>query len=218
MKAAVYCGTRNLYRTMYIAAKSLLIHSDVNKIYFLIEDNEVGFELPQEIECINISDQPYFKSDGPNFNSSWTYMVLIRAALSKIFPNLDTILSLDTDTIINENISDLWETPLNNYYLAAVREPEKSINDKIYINMGVVLFNLKKIREDKIDDKIIYALNTISYEYNEQDCINELCAGKILELSSDYNVNNYSMPANHRKISHFAAIKKYWELPEFKFY
>ena len=56
MKAAVYCGTRNLYKIMYTAAKSLLIHSDVDKIYFLIEDDKIGFELPQEIECINISN------------------------------------------------------------------------------------------------------------------------------------------------------------------
>jgi lipopolysaccharide biosynthesis glycosyltransferase len=34
-------------------------------------------------------------------------MVLLRAAYSKIFPNLDRILSIDMDTIVNENISDL---------------------------------------------------------------------------------------------------------------
>jgi lipopolysaccharide biosynthesis glycosyltransferase len=93
-------------------------------------------------------------------------MVLIRAALSKVFPQLDTILSLDVDTIVNEDISDIWNTPLDNYYLAAVKEPEKSINS-LYINMGVALLNLKKLRDDKKDDEIIHALNTIQYDYNE---------------------------------------------------
>jgi lipopolysaccharide biosynthesis glycosyltransferase len=73
-------------------------------------------------------------------------MVLIRAALSKIFSTLDTILSLDVDTIVNENISDIWNICLDDYYLAAVKEPEKSTKDKLYINMGVALFNLKKLR------------------------------------------------------------------------
>ena len=97
MKAAVYCGTRNLYANMLTAARSLLIHSDVEHIYFLIEDNIFPIELPSEISCINVSGQTYFTPDGPNYNSSWTYMVLIRAALSKIFPHLDTILSLDVE-------------------------------------------------------------------------------------------------------------------------
>jgi hypothetical protein len=39
MRAAVYSGTRNIYDKMLIAAKSLLMHSNVEKIYFLIEDD-----------------------------------------------------------------------------------------------------------------------------------------------------------------------------------
>jgi len=37
--------------------KSLLIHSNVDKIYFLIEDDEFPYELPPEVECINVSGQ-----------------------------------------------------------------------------------------------------------------------------------------------------------------
>lgn len=221
MKAAVYCGTRNLYDNMLIAAKSLLIHSDVDQIYFLIEDDTFPCELPPEITCLNISQQTYFKPDGPNFNSSWTYMVLIRAALSKIFPHLDTILSLDVDTIINENISSLWDIDLDNYYLAAVPEPEKTQKlGFIYINMGVALFNLKKIRETHIDDKIINALNTQFYEYNEQDCISQMCQGYIKCLPSEYNVCNYTAHevATIRKITHFAAIKHWQNWPQVKKY
>lgn len=145
-------------------------------------------------------------------------MVLIRAALSKIFPQLNSILSLDVDTIVNEDISDIWNTPLDDYYLAAVREPEKSTENYLYINMGVALLNLKKLRDDKKDDEIIYALNTIKYDYNEQDCINEKCQGAIYELSPDYNITNYTVKAKHRKIIHYAAIKKWQELPLVKSY
>jgi len=41
---------------MITAAKSLLEHSNVEKIYFLIEDDIFPYELPQEIECINVSN------------------------------------------------------------------------------------------------------------------------------------------------------------------
>ena len=38
------------------AAKSLLEHSNVEKIYFFIEDDIFPYALPQEIECINVSN------------------------------------------------------------------------------------------------------------------------------------------------------------------
>lgn len=214
MKVAVYCGTRNLYKDMIPAANSLLIHSDVDKIYFLIEDDEFPYEIDDKIECLNISNQTYFTPDGPNFNSSWTYMVLIRAALSKIFPQYDTILSLDVDTIVNENISNLWDIDISNYYLAACKEPKKSNDNFVYINMGVALFNLKKMRNDHMDDRIIEALNTKFYEYNEQDCISELCQNHIFELNPRYNICNYTKKAFHRSIIHFAAIKNWNTWPQ----
>lgn len=217
-RTAVYCGTRNLYSDMITAAKSLLIHSNVEEIYFLIEDDTFPYKLPPYIKTINISNQSYFVSNGPNYNSPWTYMVLIRSTLSKIFPDLDTVLSLDVDTIVNENISDLWDLDLSDYYLAAAKEPCKCINDFISINMGVVLFNLKRMR--KIDDAIIYSLNHKYYDYNEQDCISEFCQGGILELSPDYNISNWVEleAARHRKIMHFAAVKDWQNNPLVKKY
>jgi hypothetical protein len=41
---------------MIHAAKSLLKYSDVDKIYFIIEDDEFPYELPPEIECKNLSN------------------------------------------------------------------------------------------------------------------------------------------------------------------
>jgi len=49
-------------------------------------------------------------------------MVLIRAAYTKIFLHLDRILSIDIDTIVNENISELWDLDLAGYYIAAAEE------------------------------------------------------------------------------------------------
>lgn len=220
MNTAVYCGTKNLYKNMLIAAKSLLIHSNVDEIYFLIEDDEFPYELPPEVKTINVSKQQFFKPDGPNYNTHWTYMTLIRAALSKILVNHDKVLSLDVDTIVNENISDLWDVNLDYYYLAGVPEVHKGTKEYPYINMGVVLFNLKKMRDTHKDDEIIEALNTIEYDYLEQDCINELCKGKIRKLDPDYNIENWTdwEHANHRKIIHFAAVKNWQSLPLVKKY
>ena len=212
MKAAVYCGTRNIYKHMIPSMKSLLKYSNVEKIYFLIEDDQFPYELPPEVECINVSNQQWFPSDGPNYTSKWSYMILLRAALTKLFPHLDKILSLDCDTLIQNNISELWDLSLDDYYFAAVREPEKSTEKFTYINAGVMVFNLKKIREEHQDEKYIENLNNCFRYYPEQECFSALSQGKILELPSKYNLSCVSTTSTEEKIIHFAAYKQWHTL------
>jgi len=214
MKAAVYAGTRNVYEDMIPSMKSLLIHSDVDKIYFLIEDDKFPYELPPEVECINVSNQKWFNNDGPNINNRCSYMVLLRVAFSKLFPELDRILTIDNDTIVRENISNLWDINLENYYIAGCAEPKKTNNSFLYINMGLAMINLKKIREDCVDDKMIQALNEHYFIEAEQSCINLFCKDHILEISSEYNDNNYTKKNNSKqKIVHYAQVKNWRTLP-----
>ena len=206
-KVAVYTGTKNLYPDMVPAVKSLLIHSDVDEIWLFIEDDEFPYELPKNVKIKNVSNQKYFKADGPNMKSKFTYMAMMRAALCKEFPKLDRILSLDVDTIVNDDISELWDFDLGYYYyLAAVKEPDRSWREDIYVNIGVALYNLEKLRDGKADE-VIEALNEGSYTYLEQDVFNQKCKKKILEIGSDYNATNYTEPTNHPKIVHYAGMK-----------
>lgn len=221
MRAAVYCGTRNLYKQMVHAAKSLLKYSNVDKIYFIIEDDEFPYDLPSEIECKNLSNQTYFRPDGPNYNENLclTWMVLIRAALPKIFPDLDRILTLDVDTLVRDNISHMWDINLDGYYLAATREEALSKEEnRDYINMGMAMINLEKWREDHMDDKIIAALDKYFYRYNEQDCINDFCEGKILILPSDYNCCWQATRPKHERIMHFAGVGDWMKWAYFHIY
>ena len=220
MKAAVYGGTRNLYEDMVTAAKSLLIHSDVEKIYFLTEDDVFPYRIPNCIEPINVRGQKWFSERGPNYKRKWTWMVLMKAALSKVLPDCDKVLSLDVDTIVIDDISELWDLTLGQNYLAGCREPLKS-KTRLYVNMGVAMMNLDQLR-DGMDDRIIHALNTRSYEFAEQDCINKFCGGGILEIDGMYNVCDYTVKSDGRKIVHFAAknnwnthptVKKYKQIP-----
>ena len=210
-KVAAYCGTRNLYPYMLIAAKSLMYNSSIDKIYFMIEDDKFPFLLPDCIECINVKNQPYFKHDGPNFKSQFTYMALIRAAFTELLPDEDLILSLDVDTIIDRNIDELWDINMDNKYIAAVREPKRSCgNNYIYINFGVTLINLKLLRETKKNKVLIHHLNKYHYEFDVQDCYTEQCQGKIYELNNKYNATPFCGKITERKIIHYAGIKDWY--------
>lgn len=47
-----------------------------------------------------------------------------------------------------------------------------------------------------------------------QDITNEACAGRILELGSEYNACPYTDPTFEVKVRHFAARDDWRELPE----
>jgi len=216
MKYAVYTGTRNLYPHMEVAAKSLLCNSDVDKVYLLAEDDKLPFKFPKEVEVLNVSDQEYFAEGTPNMTSNFSYMALMRAALPLVFPEHDKILSLDVDTIIRRDISDLWEIPLDGYYFASCRETHRSYDDYLYCNHGVVMFNLKALRNSGKADEVIDVLNRCRFRWVDQDVLNYLCQGRIKNLPSEYNVNDWTEKRpNAVRILHYAGIKDWFNQPAY---
>lgn len=210
MKAAVYFGSHHIYDDMVSAYKSLLINSDVDKIYLLIEDDTFPYAVHRDVEVINISKdlEKWFVPGSPNWNSNWTHIGLVRSALAKVFPDLDKILSIDCDTVVLEDVSELWEIPIDDYYVAGVREPSLSLaTHNLYINAGVTMWNLKKLREDGIDDKMIDDLNRNGRSFVSQDVLNVFCKDHILEISGKYNVSEYTEKSLEKKILHFAGRK-----------
>ena len=213
-KVAVFCGTRNVYDCMETAAKSLAAHTRMDRIYFFIEDNNFPRPLPEFIRCVNVKDQQFFPASGRNYNNAWTYMCMMRAAFAKLMPEEHKVLSLDIDVVVNEDISELWDVDLSEYYIAGVEEPDRTAKLKdTYINFGVVMMNLDKIRASGVDDRIIDSLNRDRWGCPEQDAFNHFCKPDIFPLDPMYNtvrVAHITGESDREKISHYAGIK-YWK-------
>jgi len=219
MKVAVYSGTRNLYKDFLPAIKSLIINSDVDKIHLLIEDDEFIEPLPDFVEITNVSGQTYFPESCPNRATVLTYMCLLRTAYHRIFPQYDKILQLDADTIVDKNVSDLWDYDISDYYLAMAKEPKCSKGGQYYkrdnyYNMGVCLMNLEKLR-DGTGDKAMAILNKRVVPVLDQDVFNEVCEGHILEIPADYNVSDWTGHSDNPKIIHYAAMRKWNHMPHY---
>ena len=216
VKHAVWCGTRNIYGDMETSAKSIIANSDVGKIWFLIEDEKFPNELPDMIECIDVSGQQFFKPGTPNMANGFTYMAMMRAALCHVLPDVDKALSLDADVIALRDVSHVWDIPLDGCYFAAAHEWHRTTEDVIYCNHGVVLYNLAQMRDGKADE-IIAELNANPYTWVDQDVGNYLCQGAIFDMPSEYNSNWWTdKNAQGARIVHFAGIKRHqWvEKPE----
>ena len=240
-KIAVYCGTRNLYPVMTVAAKSLLYNTPVDRVFFFIEDDGFPDDIPDIITTVNVSAQTFFPPSGANYSSSWTYMAYIRLALTKILPEIHQALYLDTDTLVLKDISPLLSADLVDCFFGMVAEdigdvpleicksfvhfnrtiipfqsdsPRPSYPVRPYFNSGVMLMNLDLLRSSGMDDALIHELNTVSYPYPDQDAINILCNGRIAPFPTEYNVIASlipDFPQDAVRIKHFASDKPLWK-------
>lgn len=219
-KIAVYSGTRNYYQHMLPAFTSLIVNSSVDKIVLFIEDDEFPYPLPSIVRTVNISCNHlrFFDFNGLNYKTKWTYMALYKMALPFIFQSSSNLLYLDVDTIVDKNIDDIWDIKLGDYYFGAVKEQHKSNENSSYYNTGVLLINCKKLLSDNMCKSIIDALNHKQYQFPEQDCMNELCKDRILEIPSDYNVTWFNAPPNEEKIIHYATVDNWSNMPLYQKY
>ena len=204
MKTVVYAGTRNLYESMRVAVTSLLANNRIDRVFLLIEDDVFPYQMPDNVRTINVSNQTIFPPTGVNYKTRWTYMTMMRCALTKVLPHNKKVLWLDCDTIVDGDISDLFKTDLTGAYYAGVTEPGKS-KDRLYINAGVLLINLAEIKKDGLDDRLIDVLNNRPFSFPDQDAINLLAQGKIKPLESKYNVCPFTEQTETKIIYHFAA-------------
>ena len=205
-KAAVFIGTRKVYGDMVTAVKSLFANSDVDKAFFLIEDDEFPYPIPDEVEIMNMSGQEYISKSSPNYNSHFTYLCVLRAAFGRIFEDFDLILNLDDDLVVVDDISDLWEMDLEGNYCAGVED--RGIGRRGYINGGVVLYNLQAMRDDGITDRMIDILNRQYKQYVDQDALNECCGGKVKLLPLRYNESPVTGRTNDPAIVHYVGTNK----------
>lgn len=175
-------------------------------IYLLIEDDEFPFQH-DKIKIINVKDQQFFPPTGANANGLFTYMAMMRAVLCKYLKETK-VLSLDADTIIDGNIDDLWDLDIKDYFFAAGSEPHHA---EKYFNVGVVMYNLRKMKT--IVDDVIDELNAIPVTFMEQDILNDMCKGQILEFDPKFNCHPWSIPSEEKVIIHYAGSQHWAHLP-----
>lgn len=134
-------------------------------VYIIAEDSQINcIKRTKNIQIINKNQIPSFGLEHhPNAHEN--KMIMSRCWLSKIL-NEDKVLYLDIDTLVLGSLEDLWNTDIENYAIAAWAEdkneslvaeyfmtPRRRMRKSKYVNSGVVLFNLKFIREHGIDDQ-----------------------------------------------------------------
>ncbi|MEI0581571.1 glycosyltransferase family 8 protein [Brachyspira pilosicoli] len=145
-----------------------------------------------------------------NYISIETYY---RFFISELFPNYDKVIYLDADIIVLEDISKLYNIDIENYLAGVVFDMnidlvlarewliskgvtlkeyfEKTLNKTTtnYFNAGVLLLNLKKIREDNIAEKLWkFAEEKSPLEFQDQDVLNAVFENNVKYIDRRWNI------------------------------
>lgn len=211
------CATKQWYIYQMTNLYALFKHNNVKKVYLFIEDDNIPYITDKRVEFVNVNTlKEYITQESPNYNTKYSKLSYLRCYFSKILKE-DKILYLDADTLVVDNIEDLWNIDFEDNVLVGVHEGGEWNKhlwtyglDDTYINSGVLLMNLKALREEKLDDSMIYLLNNNKYAFPDQDVINLVCRNRIKHVSSVYNSSETTGIVDNAKIIHYIRGNKGW--------
>lgn len=234
----VYSSDDNYSKYMGISILSLLENNKKFKnIEIFIIENNISLENKQKLEEI-------FK----NYNCKYQYIKLDkykkqlnlekecelsissygRLFLGDMLPEyVNKVIYFDCDSVIEDNLNFLWDMDIDDYYVAGVIDTvfERSKisigikSNEIYINAGMLLINLKKWREENIQEEFINFINKHKgkVSHHDQGVINGVLHKKIKILQPKYNLMTVFYTMKRKDIMKFYNIKySYYSEEEIK--
>lgn len=170
--------------------------SRIKKDYVCITDEQV--EFLNEVVKAKKSDNEVTKIDVTklyetefgnckNENAYCTPYTLLRLLADMVEQIPDKILYLDIDMMADGDIATLYDTDISDYEYAAVKEKYGSLFiAPDYINAGMLLLNMKKIKETRLLEKARHLIKTKKMLFADQDAIYRSTTKKLL-LPRIYN-------------------------------
>ena len=194
--SVVYAGNRGIFDGILISALSLVkkTHGPVD-IYILTMDLSDHNEkyLPIDERCRDFlcdvcrRENPDCRVilkdvgalyrehliDSPNAQSSYTPYALLRLLLDLTEGMPRRLLYLDADTVINEDVHELFCTELDGAeFAAAFDHYGKIFMGPGYVNSGVMVLDLEQIKKTRLFEKCRAALNKRKIFLPDQTALN----------------------------------------------
>lgn len=151
-----------------------------------------------KVNFVEIGEELFSEAKVTSFYTLASYYRLI---ITEVIEG-DKCLFLDGDMIVNTDISKLYNIDIEDNLLAAVldsgvqdnldwfEEHRKKIDVpsmENYVNAGVMIWNLKKLREINIHKEFMKHIHK-GYPYMDNDILNKCCYSKIYLLEHKYNL------------------------------
>ena len=253
--ALCFHDSGTMHKTVYCAVRSILENSSEKvHIHLLIDDTVIPNKHWFEELCAEF-DSPLSFYDNvtvpddvvglyPNGRvGNYTQASLFRMCLHEQLPEeVEKVIYLDCDIIVERDIADFWNLELSDAWAVATHDSERrwssrkkeyylkalNIPEERYFNSGVLLMNLKALREASKDENIFWKaykelsaqFSSLKFQVYDQDLLNYMLCNdhdKLKLVDADFNYELclwdrrfMRLEEMKGKILHYAALKP-WE-------
>ncbi len=194
------------------------------KIAKLEEENfKIDFiYMKDELKAITDREENRLRCD------YFTLTIYFRLFIPEMFPEYDKGIYIDSDVVVPGDISKMYNIDLGDNIVGACQDksvvdvPELAnymeqavgVNKYQYVNSGVLLMNLSKMREKQFSKRFLDLLNKYHFDSvaPDQDYLNAICNGKILYLDSSWDAmpTEGSKEIENPNIIHYNLFQKPW--------
>ena len=225
----LYTCNDNYIWLMYVSIKSLFTeNSNTSNINVHVISDDITTDNKKLVEeLIQSFNAKVFFYDIPQFNvdencfGRWPKIAFARLFCHKVLPKSIThLLYLDCDTIIKGNIEELFEIESDKMFNGVLDCISGSYKKNIglkkessYINAGVLLINVDKLRQVDVDDLIntFVAKYKRRISYADQDILNGCFNDDIGILDPKYDVMTIEFCYSYKEILKLRSSKIYYD-------
>ncbi|KIL35400.1 glycosyl transferase family 8 [Cohnella kolymensis] len=233
--SVVYSSDNNYAQHVGVSMLSLFEnnkHFGIIQVYLI--ENHISSDNKQQLNsiCRNYGRSIKYIDFGEfsdklklNIGNSISINSYARLFLSSVL-HVDKVIYLDCDSIINESLSELWDTDISNYHAAGVCDTvsdDTKLRIKLganhsYINAGMLLINLKKWRESDIENQFLEFIRSYSGKvfHHDQGTINGVLYDKILLLHPKFNAMTTIFTMTREEMMRYYGMKSYYSDAELK--
>ena len=224
-KAVVLAANYAYVEQVMTTIKSICYHNRSIRFYLINSDfpNEWFKQLNKRLERYDseIINCRVTSEQISRYKTDISYTVFLRYFISD-FVKEDKALYLDCDLVVTKNLDNLFETDLQDYPLAAVRD----YGGRVYygremFNAGVLLINNRLWKQENMSQRLIDLTNEWhdKVDQADQSILNMLFENRWIELEFDNNhvvihkqFTDYELPAgqDYPGIIHYLSHRKPW--------
>ncbi len=234
-----YACDDNFIKYAIVSAHSLISNASSDRSYHIhMLHSGISDQMRQEVMALeqenvqisfdDVTEYLQTIADRLPIRDYYTKTTYLRLFIAEMFPELTKAIYIDADTIVQGDISRLYDTDIQDAYVGACHE-QAMVQEDVYgtyvekvigisrfnfFNAGVLLINCEQFRLRFVLDKFVGYL----HEYNfvvtqDEDYLNLICKDHVCWLDQRWNTEIFGeipYPIEEACILHYIMTSKPW--------
>ncbi len=234
-----YATDNNFVKYTIVSIYSMIKNASKNyKYHIYILHTEISSEMKNEvlklgngnfeISFCDVTDYLKSISDKLPIRDYYSKTTYYRLFIAEMFPEYDKAIYIDSDTVVQGDISELYLTDIGDSYVGACHEQamvqvdeygtyaEKvvGVSRHNFFNAGLLLINCDMFRVHFVLDKFIEYLHVYNFVVTQdEDYLNLICKDHVYWLDQRFNTEVFGeipYSIKEAKIVHYIMTSKPW--------